>query len=102
MSKLEPMFKKQVGIRVEKLRKAINVGTQGEMAKKLGATTGTYNHWTTGQALITVPAANRLCTLSGATLDYIYRGEISGLPMRLITLLSEPPEQPSEKSRPEA
>ncbi|CAJ0890953.1 hypothetical protein AMST5_04093 [freshwater sediment metagenome] len=81
------MFKKQVGTRVEALRLAFGLPSQGEMADMLRVETGTYNHWTTGKALIPVPAAIRLCELTGATLDYVYRGDVSGLPIRLIRLL---------------
>lgn len=87
MANLELMFKKQVGKRVEALRLALGVSSQADMADRLGVETGTYNHWTTGKALIPVPAAIRLCQISGATTDYIYRGDVSGLPMRLMTLL---------------
>lgn len=81
------MHKKEVGKRLEALRHAKGVKSQGEFAETLGVETGTYNHWTTGQRLIPVPVAIRLCQISGATLDYIYRGDVSGLPNRLTTLL---------------
>lgn len=84
------MHNKEVGKRLEALRVALGIDSQGKMAARLNAEVGTYNHWATGRRLIPVDAAIRLCAISGATLDYIYRGEISGLPVRLTTLL--PPE----------
>lgn len=85
---LGKMHMKEVAHRLEALRIAHGFASQGEMAQAINAEVGTYNHWATGRRLISVSAAIRVCAVTGATLDYIYRGEVSGLPLRLTTLLS--------------
>jgi transcriptional regulator with XRE-family HTH domain len=94
----EQMHVREVGKRVEALRVALGVNSQAKMAARLNSEVGTYNHWATGRRLIPVDAAIRLCAISGATLDYIYRGDVSGLPLRLTTLL-ESDEASSEGDR---
>lgn len=79
---------KEVANRLEALRVAQGFANQADMAQAINAEVGTYNHWATGRRLISVSAAIRVCAVTGATLDYIYRGDVSGLPLRLTTLLS--------------
>jgi transcriptional regulator with XRE-family HTH domain len=81
------MSNKAVGRRVEKLRVASGVESQRVMAELLGVDTNRYNNWANGVAAFPVPFAVKLCAITGATLDYVFRGDESGLPIRLITLL---------------
>lgn len=47
-----------------------------------------WTEYCKGERLITVEAAIELHKLTGVTLDYIYRGDLSGLPQRLLTAFS--------------
>jgi DNA-binding XRE family transcriptional regulator len=58
------------------------------MANLIGAEPKQYNHWENGHQIIPVSFAVKLCGLTGATLDYIYQGNTSSLPMHLISYLS--------------
>lgn len=80
---------KSVGRRLKALREAKEIPTQGDMARLIGATFPQYNNWERGAGQLPVPFAMEICRVTGCTLDYIYRGEMSALPTNLITLLPE-------------
>ena len=46
-----------------------------------------WSEWRQGKRLITIESAIELCGITGVTLDYIYRGDTSGLPLRLAEAL---------------
>jgi DNA-binding XRE family transcriptional regulator len=46
-----------------------------------------WNNYERAQHLITVTVALKVCTATGASLDYIYRGEIGALPHRIVTAI---------------
>lgn len=76
-----------IGRRLRALRDYREIKTQGEMARLIGATTNQYNNWETGASRITIDYAMEVCRLTGATMDYIYRGELSALPGPLAAFL---------------
>jgi transcriptional regulator with XRE-family HTH domain len=78
---------KSVGERLSLLRKAYGHKHQNTFAPLLDAKPGQYNHWERGKQIIPVEYAARICILTGATLDYIYLGKTSGLPMGLASEL---------------
>lgn len=80
-----------VGQRLEKLRAALGLDTQANMAKFIGVPTNTYNNWVNSVSLIRPQDAIVLCAKTGVTLDWIYRGDSSGLPMKFATLSDDPP-----------
>ncbi|MBU2952760.1 helix-turn-helix domain-containing protein, partial [Marinobacter sp. F3R08] len=53
--------------------------SQKEWAEKHSFGTTQYNNWEKGTRRITVDEAERLCVLYGLTLDFIYRGNLSGI-----------------------
>lgn len=77
----------EIGRRLIALREAESKLTQKEWAEKHGFNATQYNNWETGARRITVDAAERLCDLYGLKLDFIYRGNISGLPDSIKNLL---------------
>jgi transcriptional regulator with XRE-family HTH domain len=77
-----------IGSRLRLLRKAKGLKTQLQLAKLIGADISRYNNWETGFRPVPVPFAIKICGFTGATLDYIYRGETSGLPLSLATALA--------------
>jgi len=78
----------EVGKRLEALRKVKNLGSQKNLADLIGVKTNRLNNWETGYGLIPVPDAIKICGITGANLDYIYRGDLSSLPGNLVIMLS--------------
>jgi len=79
---------KSVGDRLKAIRLAKGFTIQAGYARLIGYEPPTYNMWERGNSPFPVEAALRVCTFTGATLDYIYRDDISSLPTSLMTLLS--------------
>lgn len=63
-------------------RKAIGVDQQ-EFGTAAGLSQPRYNQYEKGKRLLTLDAAMKLCEHYGLTLDWLYRGDPSGLPYRL-------------------
>jgi len=78
-----------IGKRLTFLRKAKGIKTQTAMAALIGAEVSQYNNWERGLALMPVGYGMKICSVTGAGLDFIYRGDLSGLPANLMTLLTE-------------
>ncbi len=80
----------QIARRLELLRTALELSQVG-MAARLGSgiTPQKWNNYERGRDRIPVDVAIRLCITSSATLDYIYRGIMGGLPIMLVKRLEE-------------
>ncbi len=70
----------EIGRRLAAIRNAESTMNQKEWAEKHGFSPTQYNNWEKGVRRITVDEAERLCDLYGLKLDFIYRGNLSGLP----------------------
>lgn len=78
----------ETGNRLRRLEAAS--GLNGARLASLTQNRIRQSRWTEycqGKRLITVEAALELHKLTGVTLDYIYRGDLSGLPQRLISAI---------------
>lgn len=73
-----------IGQRVALLREIAGL-TQGQLARQIGVSQGTVSAFEKGSRPPGLKAGHRICDVFGCTLDYIYRGDTSGLPMRLLT-----------------
>lgn len=82
---------KAIGNRLRFLREAKGVEYQTVMAKLVGASQSRYSNWENGIGVIPVEFAVKVCSLTGATLDFIYIGNASSLPMYLASKWSAPP-----------
>jgi transcriptional regulator with XRE-family HTH domain len=71
---------------------------QYEFAERAGISGNTYNQYEQARNLPRLDFANQLCDTYGVTLDWIYRGDISGLPVHIANLLTRG--KSSEGSRP--
>jgi DNA-binding XRE family transcriptional regulator len=72
-------FAKGVGRRLKLLREEFGLNTQ-KMADALHVSRARYSHWENGRHLPNDElAVIRICELTGATLDYIYRGKLETL-----------------------
>ena len=63
-----------------KLTRAALGLSQAELCRRADLSRNTYNQWERGHGRPDVHYAMRLCEAFGITLDWIYRGEIFGLP----------------------
>lgn len=77
----------EIGARIEGLRPACGLGSQAALGKRLGVAHGRINNWTSGRTPVPIEFALKLRNITGATLDYIYCGDQSGLPLRLADAL---------------
>ena len=80
------LLAKEIGARLESARAIMGLPTQKAMAERLGANVNQYNNWARGAQIIPVAFAARFCAY-GFSLDYIYRGDLSNLPLRIVALL---------------
>ncbi len=79
----------EIGRRLRLIRLAKGFDTQPPIAKLLNVSLKRYNNWEKGIAPIPTAFAARLCSLTGVTMDYIYRDNMSGVPLDLASRLEE-------------
>jgi transcriptional regulator with XRE-family HTH domain len=75
-----------VGRRLLRTRTAMGL-TQNEMAARCGVGRTTYNQYETGVRRLTLDAAMNICREFSITLDWLYMGDPSGLPVRVFEKL---------------
>ena len=71
-----------IAARLRRLRQSADL-SQAELCRKIDCAPNRWNQYEKGDRIITLEIADRLCDLFGVTLDWIYRGDQSGLPLRL-------------------
>ena len=71
-----------IAARLIQTREALGL-TQTELCRSSGIERNTYNQWEKGRNRPDLDKAFLLCETFGLTLDWIYRGDPSGLPSRL-------------------
>lgn len=69
----------EIGARLSRIRQAFSDLSQKAWAEKHNFNQTQYNNWEKGTRRIPVENAERLCSLYGLTLDFIYRGRRDGL-----------------------
>lgn len=79
-----------IGARLEALRKAFQL-TQVQFAGRAGIAQSAYANYATGRNMPDVQFAERLCDEYGVTLDWIYRGDVAGMPVNLLNLIKTQP-----------
>lgn len=70
--------KAAIGQRLELTREAIGL-KQGDFAREAGLSQSRYSQYESGGKQPSIDAANQLCDRYNLTLDWIYRGDTSGL-----------------------
>lgn len=78
MAKVEPEYP-EIAERLARIRRAFSDLSQKDWAGKNGFNQTQYNNWEKGSRRIPVDDAEKLCSLYGLTLDFIYRGRRDGL-----------------------
>jgi transcriptional regulator with XRE-family HTH domain len=63
--------------------------TQSEVADRAGMAHNAFNQYYWGKRNLTVPPAQLLCDEFGLTMDWLFRGDPSGLPQKLAAKISE-------------
>ena len=74
---------KDVARRLKASRAALGIEDQQVFGQSAQLEQSLYNRFETGKRLLTLQAALKLCDTYGLTLDWIYRGDPSGLPYQL-------------------
>jgi transcriptional regulator with XRE-family HTH domain len=78
-----------IGHRIRAMREALGEHNASAFAAKLGWTPQQLSNYENGRKRPEVSMAIRLCTRTGATLDYIYRGEFAGMPLVLANSIQD-------------
>ncbi len=74
--------------RLKTLAKVMNMEHEKDFADFLDIQPTTWNNYTTGRRPLTLAHALRCAERTGVTLDWLYLNDVSGLPARLVGLLS--------------
>jgi transcriptional regulator with XRE-family HTH domain len=81
-------FPREVGARLRLLRLAIGLPA-GRLAAEIGVLPPRWSQWEHGRHPPDIRAMVRLCRRYRVTLDYIYLGDESGLPRRLLDAIHD-------------
>lgn len=80
-----------IGPRLKSLRRALEIDTQVEFAQAIGVEKNTYNPWEKGSRPLTFEGACLIRKRFNISLDYLYFGELEGLPAWLrLRLMKQP------------
>lgn len=77
-----------VGRRLSLVRRALDLN-QMEFGAGAGLSQPQYHQFESGKRRLTIEAALALCHVYALTLDYLYRGDPSGLPYKLATTINQ-------------
>lgn len=80
---------KDVARRLRLTRVSLGIEDQQDFGEAAGVSQSLYNRFETGSRLLTLQAALKLCLHYDLTLDWLYRGDPSGLPYKLATSIRE-------------
>lgn len=83
-------LKTDVGRRLRQTRTALGLDQQ-DFGTRAGMSQPQYNQYENGKRLLTLASALLLCSEYGLTLDWLYRGDPSGLPYRMATAIRDQP-----------
>ena len=78
-----------IGWRIRMLREALGYQNAAQFAAYVGWTSQQLNNYETGRKRPEITMATKLCHRTGVTLDWIYRGERSGLPLQLASIIQD-------------
>jgi transcriptional regulator with XRE-family HTH domain len=95
---VSPTHHEAIAQRLRLTREATGL-PQRQFARRVGITPAAWNNYEKDVNRISVDAALKLCASIGATLDWIYRGNMeSGLPMSLARKLQELQQREEQRS----
>jgi antitoxin component HigA of HigAB toxin-antitoxin module len=70
---------KQISARLAATQAALGLRS-AEVCRQIGITPNRWSQYVNGKRPLTLDVADRLCTTYGLTLDWLYRGNINGIP----------------------
>ena len=73
--------------RLRLTRAALDYESQAEFALKAGIQPNTYNQYEQAKGRPSLDNALNLCATYGLTLDWIFRGDPGGLPLRIASVI---------------
>lgn len=77
-----PEWKIAVGGRLGQARAALGKN-QAEISRVMGVSYQAWNNYESGRRPLDIVLASQLCERFGLTLDWLYRGELAGLPFEI-------------------
>jgi transcriptional regulator with XRE-family HTH domain len=80
----------EIGERLKATRKALGFNAT-VFSRSAGIAQNAYSQYESGVRRLTLVQALKLCNKHGLTLDWLYRGDLSGLPQQLVLKLSPAP-----------
>lgn len=83
-----PALIEETGARLRLIRLAVGLSSK-DFADSLNVALNTYSQWENGTNLIPQTKALRIRQIYGATLDYIYTGDVSAMPFKLASAITE-------------
>lgn len=86
---------RDTGRRLRLSRLALRIADQKAFGEGAGLQQSLYTRFESGRRLLTLSAALQLCNAYQLTLDWLYRGDASGLPYRLARAIVEQNSEPS-------
>lgn len=86
LEKFEGSGRAAIGARLELTRRAFDL-SQTDLCKQTGLSNQAYNNYEAGYRIPNLESALILCNTYDLTLDWIYRGDMSGLPLKLADAL---------------
>lgn len=82
-----PQTSQSIGKRLKITREALGVSA-AQLCRAIDVKPNRWSQYESGERPITLAVANKLCDTYGLTLDWVYRGDPSGLPVRMHQRLS--------------
>lgn len=76
--------------RLQQMQLALDLSAAA-LCRQTGLAQNRYSMYVTGQRRLSLGAAILICDHYGVTLDWLYRGNVSGLPVHLARILQTPP-----------
>lgn len=93
---LPPTSKEAIAQRLIATRGALGL-TQAAFGRRCGIAPQTLNNYEQAINRISIEQALMICQATGATLDWIYRGEMAGLPLMIVEGIQKKQQQKGTK-----
>ncbi len=88
-----------IGERLLRLRNALGLPTDAAFAARIEVSPQKLSNYMRGRARPDLSTGLNICKRTGVTLDWIYRGDISGLSVQMAQKLDEAPAQRARTAR---
>ena len=79
----------EIALRLRHLQHAVGSETASAFAARVGLTQRQYDNFVHARGRPGLDAGLKICRTTGVTLDWLYRGKTSGLPLHIFNLLQD-------------